>query len=194
MVFQRLFKILSKKRWQYLIAIYSPQKICAQISFKEAMHLVERLFFEDFRNNDNQQFGLKLVVEIRQFFTKDWKSDWKNDVFLGDMYNLLYFDVEGYNCCKRAYDSLTNPPESLLLSMAYYFGSENSILTEKEYEFYVRMAIEKKLTSESALMMRTLYRSRGDKDQEKHWNQIYEKLENDNVHSEVITPNVFKIE
>ena len=191
MIYSNIHELISKKEWKNLMIHFSPRKICLQISFKEAMHLADSLFFDDFRNNDNQQFGLKLLVEISQHFSNEWNSDWKNNVFLGDMYKLLYFDEDAYICCKKAYSSLADPPESLLLRLADCYFNFDPLISETEYEFYVKKAIEKKLTAESALMMRTLFQRRKDEKQREYWNQVYEKLENENIHSEVIIPNVF---
>jgi hypothetical protein len=57
-------------------------------------------------------------------------------------------------------------------------------ITDEESEFYLRKAIEKKLTCQAAFTMRNLCKLKGDKFQEEYWDRMYKKLEKENVHSE----------
>lgn len=188
-----LSEVITQKKWSYLIANYNAQEICSSLSFSEAMHLAKSLCFDDFQNDENQQFALKLIFGIRNYFSNEWELDWKNDVFLGDMCDLLWLYDERYTCYKRAYDKLLDPPQALLLHLASCRSAPEPSISEKEYEFYVKKAIEKKVTAEAAIKMRTLCRFKGDKIQEEYWNQVYEQLEKDDVHTESIVPDVFKI-
>lgn len=189
----KLKELISKKNWDFIIANYSPKAVCLSLNFSEAMWLTKHLFYDDMRNDANQQFGLKLAFEIKNLFKSEWNKDWKNDVFLGDLCSVLWLYDEQYMCYKRAYDKLADPPAALLLLLA---GCQNAPnippITEEEAETYLRKAVEKKITFETALMMRTLCERKGDKPQAEYWDQIYNKLESEGVCSDQLTPDVFK--
>ena len=157
------------------------------------MHVVEYLFYDDFQDNEKQQYALKLIFEIKDYFNKDWESDWKNDVFLGGLCEMLWLYDERYLCYKRVYDKLNDPPAELLLLLSNCNSAPGiPPITEEESEFYLRKALDKKLTCEVALAMRSFYNLKKDKLQEEYWDQMYKKLENENVHSEQLIPDVLK--
>jgi hypothetical protein len=191
---ESLRRIISEKNYKVLIENFSIKDVVFNLNFKDVMFLIDYLFYDISNNNCYQRFALDLAFEVRKYHSKEWGNDWKNEVFLSELCILLWQYEEGYNCCKRAYDSLSDPPEELLLRLAdYYFGPE-PLMKEEEYVSYVKRAIEKKLTVDSAKMMRALYQKRNEEEQIKHWDLICKQLEGKNLHTEVITPNVFKIE
>ena len=187
----KIQKIVFQKKWNTLLSNYSVKDICLSLNFEEAMHNVEDLFYEDFPNHDNQQYALKLAFEIKDHFKNEWESDWKNDVFLGDLCDMLWRYDERYLCYKKAYDKLKDPPAELLLRLLNCHSTPDTpLITDEEAESYLRQALAKKLTSEVALSMRALYREKNNKSQENYWDHMYKKLEKENVHVDKITPNI----
>jgi len=189
----KIKETISHRNWNSLITEYSPREVCLLLNFSEAMWLAKHLVYDDMQNDSNQQFGLKLVFEIKSHFKSEWEGDWKNDVFLGDLCSFLCFYDEQYVFYKTAYDKLTDPPASLLLLLA---GCQNAPgippITEEEAESYLRKAAKKKITFETALMMRTLCERKGHKSQSEYWDQMYQKLEKKNICSDLLIPDVFK--
>jgi hypothetical protein len=84
------------------------------LTFSEAMQVIEFLFYDDIQDDEKQQYALKLAFEIKDHF----KEDWKNDVFLGGLCDLLWLYDERYFCYKRAYDKLEDLPAELLLLLS----------------------------------------------------------------------------
>lgn len=125
------------------------------------MWLIKHLFYDDFQNDIRQQFALKLAFQVENQFKKEWDNDWKNDIFLGDLCSILWLYDEQYVCYKKAYDKLVDPPGSLLLLLA---GCQNAPgippITDEEAEYYLKKSAKKKITFETALMMRTLFRQK----------------------------------
>ena len=157
------------------------------------MHLVKHVFYDDIQDDEKQQYALKLAFAIKDHFKKEWESDWKNDVFLGDLCETLCLYDERYFCYKRAYDKLKDPPAELLLLLSNCNSAPGiPPITDEEAESYLRRSAEKKITLETALMMRTLYQHKEDPSQVKYWDQIYRKLENENVHFDQLIPDVLK--
>lgn len=186
-------ELITQKNWGLLIAKYSSEEVCLSLNFSEAMWLTKHLFYDDMHNDANQQFGLELAFEIKNLFKSEWEKDWKNDVFLGDLCSVLWLYDEQYICYKRAYDKLADPPAALLLLLAgCQHAPDTPPITEEEAESYLRKSVEKKITFETALMMRTLCERKGDKSQAEYWDQMYKKLEKENVHSDQLIPDVLK--
>lgn len=91
---------------------------------------------------------------------------------------------------KKAYDKLSDPPAELLLLLSNCNSAPGiPPITDKESEVYLKKAANKKLTCEIALAMKSFYVVKKDKFLEEYWDQLYKKLENENVHSEQIIPN-----
>ncbi len=187
----KIKELVFQKDWGELIKNYLPQEICLSLSYNNAMWLTKHLFYDDRSNDENQQFALKLAVEIRKHFIGKWEEDWKNDIFLGDLYSILWLYDEQYDCYKRAYDKLADPPAALLLLLAGCQNAPDPPITEEEAESYLRKSAEKKITFETALMMRTLYERKGNPFQVKYWDQIYRKLEQRNIHADLLIPDIF---
>jgi hypothetical protein len=189
----KIKEIISQKDWSEIISNYSVKDVCSLLNFKEAMHVVKHLFYDDIRDDEKQQYALKLAFEVKAFFKNEWENDWKNDVFLGDLCEMLCLYDERYLYYKKAYDKLKDPPAELLLLLSNCNSAPGKPpITDEEAEFYLRNAIEKKLTYEAALGMRGLYRDKGDKSREEYWNQMYKKLEKENIHSDQLIPDVLK--
>lgn len=184
-------ELISKKNWAFLTKKYSFQEICKSLNFKEVMHLVKHLFYDDMQDDTNQQFALKLILEAKQHFENEWEKDWKNDVFLGQLCSFLWLYDERYVWYKRAYDKLVNPPAELFLLLSGCNSAPGTPpITDDESESYLKKAIEKKIIFESAFKMKNLYEKRGDKVQADYWEQLYEKLKKEGVCSDQLIPDV----
>lgn len=189
----RLFPLIFNKNWTLLTEHHSPREVCLLLNFTEAMWLTKHLFYDDISNDSNQQFALKLALEIKDHFKNDWDKDWKNDVFLGDLCSLLWLYDQQYFYYKKAYDRLKDPPVALLLLLANCYNAPNPPpISKEEAESYLKKSIEKKITFESALMMRTFYENKGEEERVKYWDRMYKKLKDENIHADFIVPDVLK--
>jgi hypothetical protein len=188
----KLQELISINDWSLIVSNYSIKDVCSLLSFSEAMHVVEHLFY-DIQDDEKQQYALKLAFEIKDRFKKEWASDWKNDVFLGDLCAMLWLYDERYLCYKRAYDKLEDPPAELLLLISNCNSAPGiPPISDDESEVYLKKALKKKLTCEGALAMRGLYRLKEEKVQEDHWDQVYQKLEKEKAYSDQLIPDVLK--
>ncbi len=182
-------KLIDLKNWNSIIKDNSPKDICCVLNFDQIMHLIEKMFYENMQDDQIQQFALNLAFETRNYFRNQWEIDWKNDVFLGHLCCVLWRYKDQYICYKKAYDKLTDPPESILLLLA---GCDNipSILNHQKIEKYLKSALEKKITYEGALMMKALYHHKTDLQMETYWDNMCTELLNKNIHTETIIPDV----
>lgn len=189
----KIQKLIALQDWSFLISHYSVKEICLSLNFAQAMNLLKHLFYDDFHDDEKQQYALQLAYEIKDFFNKDWENDWKNDVLLGDLCETLWLYNERYFFYKKAYDKLKDPPEELLLLLSNCNSAPGKPpITDEESEFYLKKALKKRLTSEVAFTLKGFYRLKNDKDQEAYWDQMYKKLEKENIHSNQIIPDVFR--
>lgn len=189
----RIKELVSQKDWNLLILTSSFEEICKALSFKDAMHVVKHLFYDDIQDDEKQQYALKLAFKIKDHFKTEWESDWKNDVFLGGLCVMLWRYNERYLCYKRAYDKLNDPPAELLFLLSDCNSAPGAPpITDKEAELYLKKSMEKKMTSESAFTMKSICRLKGDKSQEEYWDKVYKKLEKENVHFDQLIPDVLK--
>lgn len=188
----KIRELLLQKEWREIISNYPVKDVCLSLNFREAMCAVKHLFYDDIQDDEKQQYALKLCFEIKNHF-KDWENDWKNDVFLGNLCEMLWLYDERYFCYKRAYDKLQDAPQELLLLLSNCNSAPGTPpITDAEAEFYLGQALEKKLTYEVALKMRNFYRIKEDQSQEEYWNQMCKKLEKKNVHSDQLIPDILK--
>lgn len=184
-------ELIGQKNWDLLISDYSVKEICLNLDFSEAMHLVANLFYDDILNDARQQFALRLAFEIKDYFKSEWEADWKNEVFLGHLCEMLWLYDERYLCYKRAYDRLTDPPVALLLLLSGCNSAPGTPpITDEESEFFLRSALEKKVTYGVALKMKNLCERKGDNSQAQYWSQMSKKLEEKEVYSEELLPDV----
>ena len=170
-------KLINQQNWHLLISNYTPDDICNALSFQKAMRLANNLFYEHLEDGAIQQFAVDLAFKIREHFKDQWNMDWKNDVFLGHLCSIIWRYDDQYECYKRAFNTLKDPPDSLLLLLA---GSNNvpgnPLITLQESEEYLKRALEKKVTYEAALMMRALYKHKGERELEGYWDHMCETL------------------
>jgi hypothetical protein len=190
-----LKKIIAEKDFKKIISKYSRDDICSSFNFKESMWVAKHLFFDDLCDDEYQQFALKLTLKIKDHFPDEWSNDCQNDIFLGELYSVLWCYDEEYECYKRAYDKLKDPPAALLLRLSRCNSAPGTPpITNEEAEYYLKKSAEKKVTYETALKMRTLYRQKEDLIRADYWDKLYEELQQKNIHADYLTPEVFNVD
>jgi hypothetical protein len=141
-----------------------------------------------------REFSVKLFFFISSKYPLEWNQDWKNDVFLGQLCELTWRYDERYECYKRAYDRLADPPDSLLLLLAGCNSAPGTPpLNDQEAEKYLNQALKKRATYEAAIMMRNVVRHKNDQTEVERWNRLCGELKLKNVHVESIIPDIFSM-
>lgn len=186
---EKLISIISNKKCDTLIKEFSVEDISRELGYKDSMALAYDLFFQNLYNEEIQEFAMELFFAIQKFYPSEWRQDWKNDAFLGKLCSITWRYEDMYKFYKQAYDRLVDVPDSLLLLMA----SCNSVpgtppISDEASEGFIKRAVAKNLTYESALMMRGIAKNKAE---EEYWADICEKLEKNNIHTETIIPDIF---
>lgn len=96
LLINKIKELLDKNDLELIFSNYSIEDICSCLNFNEAMYVVEYLFYDDIQNDEKQQYALKLLLKIKDRFSQEWESDWKNDVFLGNICEILWLYDERY--------------------------------------------------------------------------------------------------
>ena len=190
---EELLQLTHEENWSPIILRTTPDILTKILSYEECMSLAYDLFFKNLRDDDIQDFAVRLFFSIRDTYASDWSRDWKNDAFLGQLCGLTWRYDERYECYKKAYDKLRDPPDSLLLLLAECNSAPGTpSISDGESETYLKRAIAKKLTYEAAIWMRGLARSKNDQEQEKYWDKLSKELEEKNIHTETIMPDILQ--
>lgn len=165
--------------------------LVATLDYSECMSLAYDLFFENPENSDFQDFSIKLFFVIRDHFAKKWDTDWKNDAFLGQLCGLTWRYDESYECYKKAYDKLKDPPDFLLLLLSGCNSAPGiPPISDGESEMFLKGALAKKVTYEAAVQMKGLSRIKKNSEQENYWDEMCKELKERNIHTDILIPDV----
>lgn len=188
---QELLLFIFDENWELLVNKFNVEDICKTMSYKDSMALAYDLFFKNLYSEKIQDFAVRLFFSIKQAYPDEWDEDWKNDVFLGKLCSITWRYDEMYELYKKGYDKLADPPDSLLLLLASCNSTPGTPpINDQQSEEYLKMAIMKKITYEAAIMMKGLARDKELEEEENYWDRICLELEKNNVHTEVIIPDV----
>lgn len=184
-----LSQLIAENKWVSIVKEFKVDKIPDLLGYKDSMTLAYDLFFENLHDDDIQEFAVDLFFALKKGYTVEWNSDWKNNVFLGKLCSITWRYDEMCALYKEAYESLNDPPESLLLLLA----SCNSVpgipsIDEKASEIFLQRAMAKKMTYEAALMMKGRAQESGT--DEIYWENVCLDLKKRNRHTEIIIPDV----
>ena len=185
-----LSQLISESKWAQIVDKFTANELCSLLSYESNMTLAYDLFFKNLENFEIQDFAVRLFFSISENF-REWNSEWKTDAFLGNLCSITWKYDAMYELYKKAYEKCDDPPDSLLLLLAGCNSVPGSPpITDQEAEEYLNEAVKKRETYEAAIMMRGLAKDKGFKDQELYWNNKCLELEEKNVHTEPIIPDV----
>lgn len=192
MIKERLIELINEKSWSVLKNIPT-DTIIALLDYQDCMFLAYDLFFQNSQDDECQDAAVRLFISIRDHFSEAWNADWKNDVLLGQLCGLTWRYNERYDCYKRAYNRLDDPPEYLLLLLS---GCNNAPgippMTDQDSEMYLKQALDKKMSFEAAIKMRGIARSKQNSELELYWDKKCQELEHNNVHTDTCIPDIFQ--
>ncbi len=208
-----ILRLVDEKLWDQFLDQVTPNDINRCFNFEESMkiaaelwmaeyekewdlekfkELADHLPFKTYQDDSLKEFALNLFVEIRKRFPEKWKADWKNDAFVGIAHRFLCKYQEAYEYYREAYNSLNDPPHTLLLLLAQSAIAPEPPITHDQAREYTLRALEKALTMETAMEMRALAHREGDMEAKAYWDKMVDKLNKEGLVSPCIVPNVLK--
>lgn len=105
------------KKWDK-IASYPTLEIVKNFSFKDSLRIAYMLLNNNEWEENLQEYAIKLLYEIRNFYNKEWESSWEYDALLGYACLVRYKHEERYEAYRRAFKKCTIPPPRLLIELA----------------------------------------------------------------------------
>lgn len=109
---------IENRLWDKLTSSYSPSEIVKALSFKDGLRLAYRLLYNDGWDEYLQDYAIKLLYELREFYSKEWNKSWKYDALIGLACDITYKHEERYEAYKRAFEKVDEPPPRLLIELA----------------------------------------------------------------------------
>ena len=189
-IIDELFK---EQDWRIVVPSIDLQIVVDVLPFYSIMELSGRFYFKVSKYNTLKEYATILWFAIREKYPTEWAADWKNEAFLGIscQKNLWRCDL-ALDCYFRAYNSLKNPPHTLLLLLAGCDTAPIPPISIDERKKYAEKALEMALTFNTANQMYIIYRQISEKKGEKIWLKKAEELDQKRIYSPSIIPNAYK--
>jgi hypothetical protein len=99
---------------------------------------------------------------------------------------------EQYEAYKRAYEKVTPPPSSLLISLASCYLSPRPSVTLEEAESLAKKALEKEVSIEGVVLLRGIYAEKKDQAEFDYWDKVLKEVEEKNIHTKGDWPDIHK--
>lgn len=114
-------------------------------------------------------------------------------LYLAELCSMTWRDKEAFELHIQTYNKFSDPPEAVLIAMARCRNSPpgSPSIADEEAEKLLKLAFGKKPSYGAALMLKSLYYTKGNSRQEKYWEAMCQEAEMKNIHSEKIIPNIF---
>lgn len=198
--FTNIKDIVAKKKWKFLVKNTLPVNIADTYSFPEAMHIIDHLIkasveemVEDgFTADLMRDYSVNLMKILRAKYPREWKSDWKNEAFLGIICAFVFREEEAFVHIQKAYEQLEDPPQSLILAYISAGSGPDHFLTKEQIAELSQNAIEKGITYETSLRMASLAYEQKDFEKQKYWEAKASEADEKGIHTPCITPDVLK--
>ena len=198
--FPNIKGIVDAKDWKFLVKNTLPVNIADLYAFSEAMHIVDCIFeasadqmVEDgFTADLMRDYSVNLMKILRAKYSREWESDWKNEVYLGITCALVFREEEAFMHIQKAYKQVEDPPQSLIMAYISAGTGSDHFLTKEQVAELSQIAIKKGVTYESALHMALLAYEQRDFKKQRYWEEKAADAEKRGVHTPSITPNVLK--
>ena len=172
--------LFNKKQWEN-ISSYLPEDIIKCLGFKNGMILAYKLLYNDNWDEDLQEFAVKLLYILKITCSEEWNSNWRNEAFLGQACDITLRYDERYEAYKQAFEKSLKPPPELLIELARccYCPGSPPISYEQSLELLKQSIIEHPY-KQAASLLKSIYSSQKDLENEKYWSEMLEQIQDDN--------------
>lgn len=175
---KKISDLIKKHDWPLIYKRYTTDQIVEELSFEEGMRLAYQMLINKEGDDDLMNFAVDLLQLIRKKYPKNWESDWKNDLFLGDACHITMRYNERYEAYKRASLKFNSVPSNLLVSLARCYSAPGKPpISIDEAEDLIRAALEKEKSIEAVTLIRGICKSMEREEEFSYWNKVLEELE-----------------
>ena len=162
---------------------FTPLELAKNLGFKESLRCAQKMLVNEEWDESLQEYATKLLEEVQKIYSADWSSNWKYDAFLGYAYDIVLKYDERYASYKKAFDKATPAPPELLVALAsccWAPGKPN--ITEEDAILLVKQAITPVKYIEAIELLKGLYKSIGNTEEERYWEKVLEDIKSTGPH------------
>lgn len=162
---------------------YSPSDLVDLWGFNEVIHIACEMLKNEEWDESLQEYATILLEKLKNKYPEKWDTSWRYDALLGYAYNIILKYEERYAAYKRAFDKVHPPPPELLVAMARCcIAPGKPPITEKEAIALVKQAITTKPYIEAVELLRGLYKSTGNVNEQMYWEHFLESTKECGFH------------
>lgn len=162
---------------------YSFSDLLEKFGFIETLNLARLMLINDKWDETLQEYATHLLEQIRKTYPIEWNSNWKYDALLGYAYDITFKYDERYIAYKRALSKVSPPPPQLQIALAgCCWAPGRPPITEEEAILLVKEAIAKIPYIEGVELLRGLYKSTGNINEQQFWDKYLEENEKTGSH------------
>lgn len=182
--------LFNNKEWNEL-SFYPIQSIVRELDFKKAMIVAYQFLYNDDWDEVLQNFAVKLIYKIKDYYSSEWNSNWRNEAFLGLACDITLKYEERYNAYKKAFEKVHPPPPELLIELAgcCYCPGPPPISYEEAIDL-LKNSIIYHPYKQAAALLKSIYSSKKDEENENYWSKMIDQITDENLPS--IEPLFFK--
>ena len=186
-------EIFNEQEWRVVSPTIDLQMLVNTLTFSDLMDFSIRLHMVKTREDIFKEYATVLWFAIREKYTTEWNADWKNEAFLGQSCQWVMRRCDlALACYYKAYNSVKNPPHTLLLLLAGCDTDPIPPISLEERKKYAEKALGMALTFNTAIQMHSIYSQMSDKKAKKMWFKKAEELDQKGIYSPSIIPNAYK--
>jgi hypothetical protein len=184
-----LLNLINQDKFNLIFEKYRSEQIVKELSFEDNMRLALRFYSNKDYNDDLFNFAVDLLEVVRNNYPQEWKSDWRNDYFLGDVAQFSMRYLESYEAYKRASLKFNSDiPPNLLVSLAgCYITLGPSYVSIDDAEKMVRTALQKEMSVEAVVLIRGICKDKN-KNEFSYWSKILHELEEKKAYMRIEWP------
>lgn len=175
---------------------YTAKQVAEQLSFLENMLLALKFFnCEDMEIDEEcRERAVDLLQYTRQKFPLEWTSNWKNEIFLGDVCAFTLRTKESYEAYIRASKKLESIPPFLMVNIAgcYYSEEVPSLISKENAKNLVKEALSIKPSERAIVLYRGFIRESITSEEWNSWEELIQNLKGKSEKSSDYWPEYLK--
>lgn len=162
---------------------YDPSELANRLEFGESLVMACDMLNNEEWDESLQEYATNLLERIRARYSEKWDTSWKYDALLGYAYHIILKYDERYIAYKRAFDKISPPPPQLLVALARCcIAPGKPPITEEDAILFVKQAIATTPYIEAIELLKGLYKSIGNIEEQRHWENVLENIGENGPH------------
>lgn len=179
-------KIMNNEKYFELKNIsssHTPNELIESIDFKNAINIACEMLNNQEWDETLHEFATSILELLRIKYPEKWNLSWKYDALLGYAYNIILKYDERYEAYIRAIEKNQSPPPELLVALAKCcIAPGKPLLTEDKAIDLVKDVVSKVPYIEAVELLKGLYKSKGNIEEQLYWENIFEKIKDNGKH------------